>query len=437
MDMTPERNDRTPRTRPGPLAGVRIADFTWVAAGPLATRFLADMGAEVIKIEDGSPGNAKIDMTRHTAIARGVEPKAAGHHLANFDINSSGMYNNYNRSKLAVTINMSEARGRDLCKRLIAKSNVVTENFAPGIMERWGLDYEQVNKLSPEIIYARMSGFGHAGGPYEMYRSFGPVVQAVCGLSHISGVPGGGMPSGWGMSYMDNQGGYIATNAVMAALYHRGETGKGSLIDLSAVEAGVGLVGPKMLDVTVNGAVTRGGDFPCANRLPDNVVAPHGVYPSRDDDSWIAIAVMDDAQWANLRAVIGADWATDSKFDKAQARHADQDLLDAKMAEWTKGFDKHQLAHRLQAAGVPAMAVQSEADKEVDPQLTERELYFKLDHPMCGEARFEGTPIKFSRTNRPLWRSAPMVGEDNAYVFKGIVGVSDDEFEDLKTQGII
>ncbi len=428
---------RKPGPRRGPLAGVRIADFTWVAAGPLATRFLADMGAEVIKIEDGRPGHPRIDRIRRVTITRGTGAKSVGHDYGDFNLNSSGMFNNYNRSKLSVTIDMTHPLGRSLAERLIAACSVVTENFAPGVMEQWGLGYERLNEISPEVIFARMSGFGHSG-PHEMFRSYGPVVQAVSGLSHISGRPGGGMPSGWGLSYMDNQAGYQGSNAVLAALYRRNETGKGSLVDLSAVEAGVSLIGPKLLDVTVNGAVTRGGDFPCGNRLPDNDAAPHGVYPSKGDDQWIAIAVMDDAQWAALKAAMGnPEWAAAPRFDAAADRAAAQDELDARMAEWTAEQDRHELTTLLQQTGVPAMAVQSEGDKERDPQLDQRGMYPKLDHPVCGVSRFEGTPIKFSRSQPDLWRSAPFVGEDNDYVFREILGLDEAEIADLRQAGVI
>ncbi len=434
---TAAADSRRPRPRGGPLAGVRIADFTWVAAGPLGTRFLADMGAEVIKIEDASPGHVRIDHIRRVPITRGGKPMPGGHEVAGFDIDASGFYNNYNRSKLAVTIDMTKPEGRELCERLITQCNVVVENFAPGVMERWGLTPERLNELSPEIIFARMSGFGHEGGPYEMYRSYGPVVQAIAGLSQISGLPGG-MPSGWGMSYMDNQAGYQATNGILAAIYHRNATGKGGVVDLSSVEAGVSLLGPKILDVTVNDAVHRGDRLPCGNDLPDQAVAPHGVYPANREDEWIAIAVMDDQQWENLKAAMGEPaWAAGPSLATGEGRHAARREIDRHLGEWTKGHDKHELGHRLQAAGVPAMAVQSEADKEVDPQLEHRGLYFKLDHPACGPSRFEGVPVKFSRTGRPIWRSAPLVGEDNDYVFKGIVGLSDEEYDTLRQSGVI
>ena len=430
-------DDRAPRRRSGPLAGVRIADFTWVAAGPLATRFLADLGAEVIKIEDSRSEGGRTDITRRTAITRGSQAQAAGHERRDHNLNSSGMFNNYNRSKLAVTVNMSDPRGRELCERLISKCSVVVENFAPGVMERWGLTYEHVNTLSPEIIYARMSGFGHSG-PYEAFRSFGPVVQAVCGLSFISGLPGE-TPSGWGLSYMDNQGGYHCTNAILAALYHRNETGKGTLIDLSAVEAGVSLIGPMMLDVTVNGAATRGDDFPTGNRLPDQEAAPHGVYPAKGEDVWIAIGVFEDAQWRALKGLMGdPDWAADPRFDTALGRYGAQDELDRRVGEWTKTYDAAELAERLQTAGVTAQAVQGEVDKlERDPQLKARGLYFQLDHPYCGPSLFEGVPIRFSRTQKQHWRSAPLVGEDNAYVYGDILGLSEDELADLRDKGII
>src|SRR6266508_1237738 len=263
---------RTPRARTGPLVGVRVADFCWMGVGAMATRLLADFGAEVIKIEDRS----RLDMPRRLPIYKGETARAYGEEDPNPDPDKGGLFNNYNRNKLGVTINMRTPQGRELAERLIRKSNVVTENFAPGVMERWGLTEERVSELCPDVIYARMSGYGHSG-PHAHFRSYGPVVQAVSGLSHISGLPGR-EPSGWGLSYMDNQAAYYNSAALLIAIYARNRTGKGTLIDVSAVEAGVELLGPLLLDVAVNKRTTRGGDFPLGNRLEYPRAAPHGVY---------------------------------------------------------------------------------------------------------------------------------------------------------------
>ncbi|HEY2661286.1 MAG TPA: CoA transferase [Caulobacteraceae bacterium] len=428
----PLADARRPGPRRGPLAGVRVTDFCWMGVGACATRLLADFGAEVIRIEDRN----RLDMPRRLPIYKN-DPRTYGEEDANPDPNKGGLFNNYNRNKLAVTINMRSPKGRALADRLIASSSVVTENFAPGVMERWGLVYERLNQLSPNVIYARMSGFGHSG-PHAEYRSYGPVVQAVSGLSHISGLPGE-EPSGWGLSYMDNEAAFFNASALMMAIYHRNLTGDGAEIDVSAVEAGINLLGPVMLDVSVNGRSTRGPDFPAGNRLEHPDAAPHGVYPCVGKDRWIAIAVFDEVEWRALVSLIGAaDWTADPRFATQAARFANQDALDARMAQWTRDKDRYELMHALQAAGVAAGAVQTAEDtNDNDPQIAGRGLFFEMDHPVIGEARFEGTPIQFSRTVQENWRSGPLLGEDNAFVFKELLGVADDEYDDMVADGTL
>jgi benzylsuccinate CoA-transferase BbsF subunit len=423
---------RVPGPRQGPLAGLRVADFCWMGVGACATRLLADFGAEVIRIEDRN----RLDMPRRLPIYKG-EVRTYGEEDANPDPNKGGLFNNYNRNKLAVTINMRTPKGRALADRLIASSSVVTENFAPGVMERWGLTYEHLQALSPNVIYARMSGFGHSG-PHAEFKSYGPVVQAVCGLSYISGLPGE-EPSGWGLSYMDNEAAFFNASALLTAIYHRINTGQGAEIDVSAVEAGINLLGPILLDVAVNGRSTRDGNYPTGNRLEHPDAAPHGVYPCEGCDRWIAIAVFDESEWRGLVSVMGnPDWASEKRFASQAARFANQDDLDALIGAWTKDKDRHALMHALQAAGVPAGAVQTAEDtNDHDPQIASRGVFFEMDHPVIGEARFEGTPIQFSRTVQENWRSGPLLGEDNAHVFKGLLGLSEDEYEDLAAEGVI
>jgi crotonobetainyl-CoA:carnitine CoA-transferase CaiB-like acyl-CoA transferase len=336
-----------------------------------------------------------------------------------------------------VTINLRTPAGRDLAERLIARSDVVSENFAPGVMERWGFTYDRLAELSPNVIYARMSGYGHSG-PHAEYRSYGPVVQAVSGLSYISGLPGR-EPSGWGLSYMDNQAAFYNSAALLMALYRRNLTGAGTEIDVSAIEAGINLVGPILLDVSVNGRSAVRPDYPTGNRLEWPNAAPHGVYPARGDDRWVAIAVFDDAQWAGLvRALGDPDWAGDARLATQDGRHANQDLLDEHISAWTRQRDRHEVTDLLQAEGVPAGAVQNAEDlNETDPQIAHRGVFFEMDHPVIGPARFEGNPFTFSRVAPDNWRSAPLLGEDNAYVFKEIVGVDDDEYDRLAADGVI
>jgi crotonobetainyl-CoA:carnitine CoA-transferase CaiB-like acyl-CoA transferase len=425
--------DRAPRPRTGPLAGVRVADFCWMGVGSVATRLLADFGADVIKIED----RIRIDTPRKLPLYKHEPPFNFGEEKVAFDPNRGGLFNNYCRNKLGVTINMRSPKGQHVAERLIARCDVVSENFAPGVMERWGLTYERLCELSPEVIYARMSGYGHSG-PNAEYRSYGPVVQAVSGLSYISGLPGE-QPSGWGLSYMDNQAAYYNSAALLFAIYRRNITGTGTEIDVSAIEAGINLVGPVLLDVTVNGHTTRRSDFPTGNRLEWPHAAPHGVYPALGNDRWIAIAVFDDHQWGGLVQALGRpSWTDDARFATQEDRFAHQDLLDEHLAAWTADRDRHVLTDLLQQHGVPAGAVQDAEDiNERDPQLAARGVFFEMDHPVIGNARFEGMPVHFSSTAPDHWRSAPLLGEDNAYVFKDLLGMSTDEFDELTAEGIL
>jgi crotonobetainyl-CoA:carnitine CoA-transferase CaiB-like acyl-CoA transferase len=419
--------------RKGPLAGVRVADFCWMGVGSVATRLLADFGAEVIKIED----RIRIDTPRRLPIYKDEPARNFGEERIDADPDKGGLFNNYSRNKLGVTINMRTDEGRALAERLIATSSVVSENFAPGVMERWGLTYERLQELSPGVIYARMSGYGHSG-PHAGYRSYGPVVQAVSGLSYISGLPGR-EPSGWGLSYMDNQAAYYNSAALLMAIYRRNTTGKGTEIDVSAIEAGINLVGPILLDVTVNGRTTRRDDYPTGNRLEWPEAAPHGVYPAAGEDRWVAVAVFDDGQWAGLVEALGRpEWTADERFATQEARFASQDALDEHLAAWTRTRDRFEVMELLQAHGVPAGAVQDAEDlNERDPQVAARGVFFEMDHPVIGPARFEGTPIRFSSIAQDNWRSAPRLGEDNEHVFKRIVGLDDDEFDKLTAGGVI
>lgn len=433
MTLIPTDPSRRPRARRGPLAGLRITDFCWMGVGAIATRLLADFGADVIRIEDRN----RLDMPRRLPLYKDGDVRSYGEEDVNPDPNKGGMFNNYNRNKLGITLNMRSPRGRELAERLIAVSDGLTENFAPGVMERWGLTEEHVREIRPDIVYARMSGFGHSG-PFAEYRSYGPVVQAVCGLSHISGLPGR-EPSGWGLSYMDNQAAYYNSSALLAAFLGRRRTGRGTDVDVSAVEAGVELIGPTLLDVTVNHRSTRRGDYPLGNRLDHPTAAPHGVYPTVGEDRWVAIAVFSDDEWQALVRVLGTpSWCLDQRFVTMAGRVANQDELDRHLSEWTRGRDRHEIMHTLQQAGVTAGAVQDARDvNEHDPQMAHRDIFFELDHPVIGEARFEGVPFTATNFGADHWRSAPLLGEDNHYVLSEVLGLDHDEIADLEASGVL
>jgi len=425
--------DRTPGPRSGPLQGITVTDFCWMGVGSLATRLLADFGARVIRIED----RKRLDMPRRLPFYKGAGLRSYGEELVDPDPNLGGCFNNYNRNKLGVTLNMSAPEGRALAERLISISSVLTENFAPGVMEKWGLTESHVRELRPDIIYARMSGFGHSG-PYADYRSWGPVVQAICGLSGISGLPER-EPSGWGLSYMDNQAAYYNSVGILAAIFARNRGAGGCDLDVSAIEAGIELLGPALLDAGVNGRSTRRPDFPSGNRLDHPAAAPHGVYPSTGTDRWVAIAVFGDAEWTRFVTALGhPDWAQDPEFATEQARFDHQDRLDAYISDWTRTRTGHEAMETLQAAGVRAAAVQTAEDiNETDPQIAFRGTFFELDHPVIGEARFEGVPFQASTFEPDHWRSGPLLGEDAGYVFGELLGLSESEIKDLAEREVL
>jgi benzylsuccinate CoA-transferase BbsF subunit len=425
--------DRRPRARRGPLAGIRVTDFGWVGVGPMATRLLADFGAEVIKVEDV----VELDRVRRLPIYKGGGSRTYGDEDAAPDPNRSGMFNNYSRNKLGVTLNMRLASGRAVAERLIAASDVVAENFAAGVLERWGLTLAHIRELRPDIITCRMTGYGQVG-PEAGYRSYGPVVQAVSGLSHISGLPGR-EPSGIGLSYMDNLAAYYNSAAILMALYRRNITGVGADIDTSAIEVGINLLGPVLLDVQAGQGPTRRPGFPSGNMHEFARVAPHGVYPALGEDRWIAISIYTDREWHSLVEVMGdVSLFMNPAFGTMEARFRNHDELDEIVGRWTRQFDAAELMTRLQARGVRAGAVQTAQDVfDHDPQTLAREVMFSLDHPVIGAARFESAPIHGGAVDPDHWRSAPLLGEDNDYVFRGILGMSDEEYGSLVDEGAI
>ena len=424
---------RQPRTRSGPLAGIRVADFCWAGVGAMATRLLADFGAEVIKIED----RKHLDRSRRLPIYKGERAWSYGEEDHGIDPDRSGVFNNYNRNKLSLTLDMNTDSGRDIAKRLIAASSVLTENFSPGVMERWGLDEMSVRQMSPQVIYTRMSGFGHSG-PYAEYHSYGPTIQAVGGIYRMNGLPGR-EPSGFGLSYLDNQAAYYDSNAILAAIYARNETGRATDIDMAAIEIATQLIGPKLLDISVNGRTTGGPDFPNGNRLEYPKVAPHGVYPCIGDDRWIAIAVFDDSEWKSLVGAIGGPtWANDPRYSSSELRGRNSRWLHKHLSEWTSSQDRYELMHALQRVGVRASAVQDQQDvNETDPQMAHRDVFFEMDHPVAGQARFEGQPFTASNFEADHWRSGPLLGEDNEYVLETILEMSPEEISDLSARGVV
>ena len=415
-------------TKRRPLESVRVIDLTKIVAGPNATRMLATMGAQVIRVEWHDQ--------RALDLLRGVQPKAPGGE--DDSLNRSGLFNNINPGKYGITLNMSLPQGRDLFKRLIAKSSVLCENYSPGQMDRWELGYENLREINPGLIYLQISGMGKSG-TYNDYLSVGPTAQALSGLTHMSGLPEPMPPAGWGYSYLDHSTGYYGAMHVMMALLNRRKTGKGCYIDLSQTEVGVMTSGTATLEAQLTGKPTER----YGNRMHAADWAPHGAYPCRGNDEWITIAVQTNEQWQAFVEEIGSpDWAHDARFKTAAGRKANEDDLDRLMAECTKNEERYELMGRLQKRGVPAGAVQKADDRYTsDPQLKERGVFVPLPHSEIGTWPVEKFPAKFQ--NMPVdvgglpGRAAPCMGEDNDAVYHDVLGLTPEEIAQLKEDWII
>lgn len=407
------------------LSNVRICDFTGQLAGAGATKWLSAFGADVIRVED--------PVRQGTwDILRMLMPFVDERRGVDF----GGGFNNHNTDKLGITLNLRTDRGKELLTGLIEQSDVVAENFAFGVLEKWGFGYDRLREIKPDIIYVSNCGFGHTG-PYKKYKTWGPIVQAMSGLTFGSGLPDM-EPAGWGYSYMDHTGAYYMAIAIMMALLHKQRTGEGQWVDMSCTEAGATLNGPALLDYTVNGRGLRREGSPNSNRNNFPAMAPHGIYPCQGDDEWLAISVRDDDDWRAFGQVAGSEWTSADRFATCDGRLAAQDELDALMADWTRGLSKFETEQKLQAAGVPAAAVQKPRERiDNDPETERLGLWPTVVHSKMGEVRVDGIPVKFSKTPWQIERGGPCIGEHNHEVLSRLLGLSADEIDDLREQGVI
>lgn len=416
------------------LEGIRVVDFSWVRAGPWATRWLGALGAEIIKIE--WPENE-----------RGRLPSSTTPKHLEVNLNTSGNFNDTNVNKKSLSLNVRSAKGMAIVKRLIGMSDLVIENFSSRVLQKWGLGYEEMCKIKPDIVYVSMSGYGHTGRNHH-YTTFGPIAQAVSGLTHLSGLPGQ-PPAGWGWSYMDDTGGMYGAMCALTGLYHRNMTGKGQHIDQSQMVSSVPLNGPALLDFTVNGRGTQRAGFPPGNRahwpgtpLLNNyrgpTVAPHNAYRTATGgyNDWAVIVCQTDEEWLRLVAVMGEPaWAADARFATVAGRLEHQEELDTRIEAWSMTLGKYELTERCQAAGVRAMPVQSAEDRvEHDPQLRARGMYREMEHPALGRHKVQNAPFVLSETPAFNHAPSPMIGEHTREIVEGLLGFSHEElragFED-------
>jgi benzylsuccinate CoA-transferase BbsF subunit len=409
---------------PGPLHDIRICDLSGQLAGAGATRVLAAFGAQVIRIED--PVRKGM-----WDIVRQIGPRIDHDHGPE---GGSG-FNNHNVEKLGVTLNLRTERGKELLADLVRVSHAVTENFAAGVMDRLGFGYDRLRELRPDIVYVSNSGFGHAG-PYHSFKSWGPIAQAMSGLTHTSGLPGL-EPAGWGYSYMDHSGAYTMGIALLAALFHQRRTGEGQWVDIACAEAGIGLAGLAALDASVNQRQERAIAVD-SNRAASRAMAPHGVYPCRDDDTWMAIAVRDDNDWTALGGLIGAPWAAEARFAGLTGRLAEQDELDRLVGDWTGAQERDAVVAAVRSRGVPSAPVLRPYERcDQNPDNDAWGLWPTSLHSQHGPIRVDGLPVHLSAGDWQIVRGGPLLGEDNDRVLGEVLGLSAKEIAQLAEEGVI
>ena len=410
------------------LAGLRVIDLSQVFAGPYCTKLLADMGAEVIRVECAARSG------RGGALPRTKPGGAFGASFPDGDTgersyNRFAYYNEVNRNKYAITIDLSRSLGVEVFKKLVTISDVVVENFTPRVMANFGLDYPVLSKTNPRIIMLSISGYGR-DGPCRDYVSYGESIEAMTGFCKLTAYPDG-PPLKPGVAYADAVSGLHAAFAILAALRHRRRAGKGQHIDLAMREAVTPLLGEAIMDYTMN----RRAAEPMGNRLPG--MAPHDCYRTKGEDRWIVIAISSDDEWSALCRVMGdPPWSREDRFATLQGRLANREELDGRIGKWTTEYDHMELAGMLQESGVSAGAVLDTAEVASDPHLNQRGFFEELPHPEAGTHRYPGVSWKMSRTPGRLRMPAPCFGEHTRYVFSELLGMSEVEISRLEDEKV-
>ena len=399
-----------------PLAGIRVVDLTMVWAGPFGTRLLGDYGAEVIKVE----GPGQWDLLR----GLGGIPRTVDRWY-----NRAAYFNHNNRNKYSAAIDLRQEAGRDLLLQLLAKSDVLVENYRANVMDNLGLSFEEVRVANPRIVYVSMPGHGKTG-PEAHYVTYGTNVEQLAGLVSVSGYEGG-EPLKTGFSYGDPTAGLAVPAAVALGLRQRNRTGEGVHIDLAQRENLTGFVGEYLVDYSMNGELRA----PAGNTHPR--FAPHGVYPSGGEDRWITIACENDEQFGALcRAMQQDELAEDERFATMAARKANERELDAIIGEWTAAWGHYEAMHILQRHGVPSGAVLTIPEVMSDPQLRARGAWSEQVHPDAGAWDVETPPWNLTRTPGHARIPAPGFAEHNRYVFRDLLGLDEETIARLYADGV-
>ncbi len=419
-----------------PLEGVRVAEITVVWAGPYSTMFLADWGAEVIRVEStqhwqqttrgitARPSPALIKESRN--LDRMYVDKDPGER----PWNRSSFFNGLARNKLGMTVDLTRPEGREVFKRLIQKSDIFIESNAPKVMRELNLTYDVVREWKSDLIMVSLSGLGQTG-PYRDYRAYGPGLGGFMGNSYLLGYPDVDLAEIRSNPLTDAEAGVIAAFAILAALRYRNHTGKGQFIDISQLETTLPFLGQAIMDYTMNGRVQER----MGNRHPSAV---QGCYRCLGEDAWINITICNDGQWLGFcRALANPSWTKEDRFSDTIRRYQNHNDLDRYIEEWTSKRDPYEVMHLLQKEGIPAGPVLSERDAYSDPHINERGFFEELTQEDSGTHRYPGLAWKMSKTPNHLRLPPVMLGEHNEYVYKKLLGYSDEEYAELERLGHI
>ena len=423
--MGSKPNSHTPSERtntyPGPLTGYRVLDFGWVLAGAVPGMVLADMGAEVIKVET----RQRMDYMRLGRPIIGDDP----------DPEQNPMFHNVNRGKRSITLNTTHPGAVALARRLAAECDVVIENFSPGVMQRLSLDYETLSRDNPQVVMASITSNGQTG-PLRDLRAYAPSIGALSGLDSTMGYEPAegetGRPLGLKHAYADLCGALHAVFAIVSALHERQSTGVGRYIDVSMLRATVATMGAGLMEYELTGRVlqTRGNHDP--------VMAPYGNYPCAGEDEWVSIAVRTEDEWRGLVDAMGNPyWTAKPEFASRYARLGHRRELDERLSGWTRQRTAWETTELLQSHGVAAFPVLDPEGRLFNPHFQERGLYSDIDHPALGTEPIFNLMWQLSRTPPRIRRHAPLLGEHNQEVFCNLLGLPESEMARLEEEQVI
>ena len=424
-----------------PLDGVRIVELTHIFAGPYATMHLADWGADLIRLET-IQGMVLSTRGQYAKVPKELVEQAkasgtgAGMVFPDWDPgprpwNRSTSMTSTGRNKKSMTVDLLRPEGLEILGNLIAKSDVFIENNVPETLDKLKITYEWMKEWNPQIIMVRMPAFG-LSGPYTNFRCLGMHVDGVSGHSHTRGYPDEEPHRRGETVAADAAAGAAGCFAVFTALWHRRRTGKGQLIEMPLAENFIPFMAESIMDYTMNGRVRES----MGNR--DRWMAPHGVFPCRGEDKWITLAVSSDDEWQGLCEVMGdLELASDPRFSDQDSRWKNQDALDPIIVEWSRQQDHREVFHRLQARGVPSGPILDELEALEDPHLADRGYYQPLDHAEMPTIKYHGPLWRMSKTPNKLRKAPPLLGEHNPYVYREVLGLSDDEYARLEAEGHI